>query len=81
MKKRVLGIAFGAGLLGAAALPGVASAHNAGPCNDDDGDGTPSGYEYATHHIVAAAHEGALGNEGHKPGTHMGFSLCLGVHD
>lgn len=56
---------------------GSASAHNAGPCNESGG---PGHSDYATHHIVAAAHEGALGNGGHKPGTHMGYSACLGVH-
>ena len=81
MRKRVLAFGFMAGLLAAAAVPGVVSAHNAGPCNDTDGDGVPSGHDYAAHHIVAAAKAGALGNDGHKPGSHMGFSLCLGVHD
>lgn len=51
-------------------------AHNAGPCNDANGDGSPSGAEYAAHHIVALAHEGALGHGGHVPGSHHGFSLC-----
>lgn len=55
-----------------------ASAHNAGPCNDSGG---PGHSDYATHHIVAAAHAGALGDGGHKPGEHRGYSLCLGVHD
>jgi len=45
------------------------------PCNDMNGDGSPSGYEYAHGHIVALAHLGMLG-QGHKPGTHMGFSTC-----
>lgn len=53
------------------ALAVGASAHSALPCNSD----------YAKHHIVALAKDGALGNNGHKPGTHQGFSLCLGVHD
>ena len=56
---------------------GPAAAHNAGPCNDSGG---PGHSDYATHHIVAAAHEGALGNDGHKPGTHRGYSACLGIH-
>jgi hypothetical protein len=56
----------------AMAIP--ASAHQAGPC---DGDG---GRDYAQHHIVSRATEGDLGNDGHKPGAHRGFSLCLGVH-
>ncbi len=70
--------------LGAAALIVVlavpVAAHSAGPCDDSNGDGAPSGYEYARHHIRVLAHEGALGNGGHKPGSHGGFSLCLNVH-
>lgn len=53
-----------------------AFAHSAPPCNDSNGDGSPSGAEYAEHHIVSLATAGALGNDGHKPGTHRGFSLC-----
>lgn len=56
------------------ALP--ASAHPAPPCNDSDGDGMASGREYAAHHISAFAKAGMLGNDGHKPGTHRGFSVC-----
>lgn len=73
-----------ASLLAALALliasTAVAAAHTAPPCNDTDGDGSPSGAEYAAHHISALAQIGGLGNGGHKPGSHMGFSLCLGVH-
>lgn len=54
-----------------------ASAHSAPPCNDS---GEPGNSDYAKHHIVALANDGALGNDGHKPGSHQGFSLCLGVH-
>lgn len=54
-----------------------ASAHPAPPCNDS---GDPGNSDYAKHHIVALATEGSLGNDGHKPGVHQGFSLCLGVH-
>lgn len=55
---------------------GAASAHIAPPC----GDGSFTGAEYAEHHISAMAKEGLLGNGGHKPGGHRGYSLCLGVH-
>lgn len=55
-----------------------ALAHQAGPCNDS---GEPGNSDYAQHHIVAAAHEGALGAGGHIPGSHKGYSLCLGVHE
>ena len=73
-----------AALLAALALvlvtAGAAGAHTAPPCNDTNGDGSPSGAEYAAHHIAALAKIGGLGNGGHKPGSHQGFSLCLGVH-
>jgi hypothetical protein len=55
----------------------AAFAHMAPPCNDTNADGSPSGHEYAQHHIVPMAKAGALGNEGHKPGAHRGFSVCL----
>ena len=58
----------------------AARAQGAPPCNDADGDGSPSGREYATHHISAMAKEGMIGGGGHIPGSHQGFSLCLGVH-
>jgi hypothetical protein len=51
-------------------------AHVTGPCADSDGDGSASGVEYATHHISAMAQEGLLGDDGHVPGTHHGFSAC-----
>ena len=50
---------------------GAASAHNGGPCNDSGG---PGNSDYARHHITVAT-------PGHVPGTHQGFSLCLGVHN
>ena len=51
----------------------VASAHGAPPCNDS---GEPGNSDYAQHHISFLAKEGGLGNDGHKPGSHRGFSLC-----
>ncbi len=77
--KRLIG-ASAAALLLVAALAGPVAAQ-AAPCNDTDGDGSPSGLEFAQFHVSALAHEGMLGNGGHKPGEHMGFSLCLGVHN
>lgn len=54
----------------------VSTAFAAPPCNDTNGDGEFSGYEYAKYHIVEAAHAGVLG-QGHKPGlVHHGFSTC-----
>lgn len=62
----------GALLVGSA---GAAAAHQAGPCNDSNGDGEFSGQEYAEHHIVQGAHDGIIGQV-HKPGSHHGFSAC-----
>lgn len=58
------------------ALASPVFAHSAPPCNDTDGDGSPSGADYAAHHIVPLAKDGRLGADGHIPGTHRGFSLC-----
>jgi hypothetical protein len=74
-----LTMALAAALLLAAAMAGSAAAQ-APPCNDTNGDGSPSGFEFAQYHVVALAHEGMLGNGGHKPGEHRGFSACRGVH-
>ncbi|WP_205855916.1 hypothetical protein, partial [Phytoactinopolyspora endophytica] len=71
MKKLVSTVFVSAALLLGSA--GVASAHQAGPCNDSDGDGEFSGREYAEHHIVQGAHDGIIGQQ-HKPGSHQGFS-------
>ena len=49
-----------------------ASAHNVGPCNDSGGRGNS---DYAQHHIVPAT----LGAGAHIPGSHGGFSVCLGT--
>ena len=74
MKKRVITLITVAMLVLAYAVP--ASAHTAPPCNDANGDGNPSGNEYATHHISAKAKLGEIGGNGHVPGSHKGFSLC-----
>jgi hypothetical protein len=70
----------GAAVLTFGAL-GVTSTAAAPPCNDTNGDGAPSGQEYAQYHIVPLAQAGQLGAGGHIPGSHQGFSLCLGVHE
>lgn len=79
--RRILTVVLGALLALVIMAPG-ASAHQAGPCNDTDGDGSFSGVEYAQHHIVPFARAGQLGappsGHVHTPGAHMGFSLCLG---
>jgi hypothetical protein len=74
MRKTALLLATTATVALTLGTAGSAAAHNAGPCNDSDG---PGHSDYATHHIAAAAHEGALGNDGHKPGSHRGYSACL----
>jgi hypothetical protein len=60
-----LGLAAAIGLAGGSA----ASAHPTGPCDDSGG---PGHSDYARHHIVEAT-------PGHVPGSHGGFSLCLGT--
>ena len=68
-------------LVGLLFVPGALA--QAPPCNDSDGDGSPSGREYAEHHVTALAHDGDVGavdHDGdgmaHTPGSHMGFSAC-----
>lgn len=74
MKKKLIVLSLV--LLLALTLASPVFAHTAPPCNDADGDGSPSGREYAAHHISALAQVGGLGNDGHVPGSHHGFSLC-----
>lgn len=50
-----------------------AFAHSAPPCNNS---GEPGNSDYAQHHIKALATEGKLGEGGHMPGSHQGFSRC-----
>lgn len=69
--------AFAIAGLGATLGAAPASAHSVAPC-DDSGD--PGNSDYAAHHIVELAQGQELGDGGHKPGSHAGFSLCLGVH-
>ncbi len=78
MRKTALLLATTATVALTLGTAGPAAAHDDGPCNMTGGAGHS---DYATHHIVANAHEGTLGNEGHKPGSHRGYSFCLGVHD
>ena len=78
MRRRLAQLAVGLITVAATmSLATAASADNAGPCNDAGG---PGNSDYAMHRIVALAYDGALGDGGHKPGSHQGFSLCLGVH-
>lgn len=64
-------LAISATALLAGAAPASAD-HLSGPCGND-GAGNSG---YAAHHIVSFAHAGRLGDGGHKPGSHRGFSLC-----
>jgi hypothetical protein len=56
---------------------GPVAAH--GPCDDVDGDGSPSGQEYGRFHVSSHSPHG-VGLDAHNPGSHQGFSLCLAVH-
>jgi hypothetical protein len=66
-----------AALLALGLVAGPVAAH--GPCDDVDADGSPSGMEYAQFHVSSHTPLG-VGLDAHNPGTHQGFSLCLGVH-
>jgi hypothetical protein len=72
--RRTLILGPAAALLLALGAAAPAAAHNAGPCNETGG---PGHSDYAQHHIVPAAQAGMLGNGGHKPGEHRGYSACL----
>lgn len=68
MIRRLAGGAAAAAFVVIAGASG-ASAHSAPPCEDAGG---PGHSDYARHHIVEAT-------PGHVPGTHGGYSLCLGT--
>ncbi len=55
-----------------AAAPAFA-AHPGPPCVPT---ADPGHSEFAKHHIVPLAQAGGLGEGGHKPGEHRGFSAC-----
>jgi hypothetical protein len=74
MKRRIRTlIVLASAILMTLAMAIPASADQRGPCSGD-------GRDYAQHHIKPLATGGHLGNDGHKPGAHQGFSICLGVH-
>jgi hypothetical protein len=60
------------------ALPfgGPAAAH--APC--EEANDRPGASDYGRDHIAGHTPHGH-GQDAHNPGTHMGYSLCLGVHD
>jgi hypothetical protein len=66
-----------AALLTLSVAVGSAAAH--GPCEDVNLDGAVTAREYAQFHISSHTPHG-VGLDAHNPGTHQGFSLCLGVH-
>ena len=74
MNRKLLAICLSLVFVLALATPVLAE--SAPPCNDTDGDGFPSGREYARYHVVPMAQAGELGAGGHVPGEHMGFSFC-----
>ncbi len=74
MKKLLVMAAVLLALLG---FGGQALAHGTGPSANSDSDGMPSGREHGQHHIAAMAQMGMLGEGGHKPGAHHGYSVCL----
>ncbi|HET7011567.1 MAG TPA: hypothetical protein VFI11_12400 [Anaerolineales bacterium] len=71
MKKAVWVVILVAVLAAMAIVP--AFAHSASPCNDT---GEPGNSDFAQHHIVPLAQAGMLGEGGHVPGAHQGYSLC-----
>lgn len=75
MRRRIALIVVGV-LTAMTIATSASAAHLAGPCNGDN-----TGRDYAQHHISSFAKAGLLGHEGHIPGSHRGFSICLGVHD
>lgn len=74
MKRRIVYV-LSASVVSVLMVTAPAFAHQAGPCTPSEEDSGHSS-EFAKHHIVPFAQAGALGEGGHKPGTHRGFSAC-----
>lgn len=75
MKNNLVRLGTALALSATAVMAGAAPAsadHFSGPCGND-GAGNSG---YAAHHIVTFAKAGRLGDGGHKPGAHHGFSAC-----
>ena len=79
MRKRIAA-AVALAMMTALTVGTPAFAHQGGPCATVEPD-EPGHSEFAMHHIVPFAEVGGLGEGGHKPGEHRGFSLCLEVHE
>ena len=73
MKRKIV-YALSASVVSVLMVAAPAFAHQAGPCTPSEED--PGHSEFAQHHVVPFAQEGELGEGGHKPGTHRGFSAC-----
>ena len=73
MKRRIVYV-LSASVVSVLMATAPAFAHQAGPCAPSEDD--PGNSEFAQHHIVPFAQEGELGEGGHKPGEHRGFSSC-----
>lgn len=69
MRRFLVILVLTAALMASLAVPAAAHAPCAG--------GT--GMSYGRDHIASHAPHGH-GVDAHNPGTHMGYSLCLGVH-
>ena len=70
MRKKVV-VALVIAMVSALVVSAPAFAHQAGPCTATT---EPGHSEFAQHHVVPAAQAGALGEGGHNPGEHRGFS-------
>ena len=72
MKRRILTVLAITAVSVSMGASSASAAHNVGPCNDS---GEPGNSDYAQHHIVPAT----LGAGAHIPGSHGGYSVCLGT--
>jgi hypothetical protein len=72
--KRKIAYVLSASAISVLMAAAPAFAHQAGPCAASAED--PGHSEFAQHHIVPLAQIGGLGEGGHKPGSHQGFSVC-----
>jgi hypothetical protein len=70
MRRRFIAVLVLA-MMSALTFSAPAFAHQAGPCAPTN---EPGHSEFAQHHVVPAAQEGELGEGGHNPGEHRGFS-------
>ncbi len=77
MKRRIVYV-LSASVVSVLMVTAPAFAHQGGPClpPEDPAIADPGNSEFAKHHIVPFAQVGGLGEGGHKPGTHQGFSAC-----